>query len=93
MGAGTGSNVYDAMDSAVSSPLLGDGTTSRARRVILNLTASNDTTLDELDTAFDHLRARLSEDASVIWNVDVGPGRAAAVLYATDFERRADSGL
>lgn len=86
MGFGTGATLYDALKSAMRSPLLGDGAINRARTLILNLGASDDTPLAEVNTVLERLVRGIHRDAKVIWSIDIAPGLATAVLYATDFE-------
>ncbi len=67
MGFATGKDkATEAADSAVSSPLL-ETSIDGAKGVIINITASPDITLDEIDAASTMIKNKVSEDANIIW--------------------------
>ncbi len=67
MGFATGKDkATDAADAAVSSPLL-ETSIDGAKGVIINITASPDITLDEIDAASTMIKNKVSDDANIIW--------------------------
>lgn len=69
MGAGTGSGdtrALDAATAAVSSPLLEDLTISGASGLLVNITASDDFGMQEMNEAVDFLQEQVHEDANII---------------------------
>ncbi len=84
VGRGAAATLSAALADAVADPLLGEDTLERARKVILSLTATEETTLDELNRAFDWFQGQLHEDVGLLWNVGIVAGLATAVLYTAD---------
>ena len=67
MGSATGKDkAAVAADMAVSSPLL-ETSIDGAKGVIINITASADVSLDDIDTASTMIKDKVSEDANIIW--------------------------
>lgn len=67
MGFATGKDkATEAADAAVSSPLL-ETAIDGAKGVIINITASPDITLDEIDAASTMIKDKVSDDANIIW--------------------------
>ncbi|MGN0489515.1 MAG: cell division protein FtsZ [Ruminococcus sp.] len=67
MGFATGKDkATEAADAAVSSPLL-ETSIDGAKGVIINITASPDITLDEIDAASTMIKDKVSDDANIIW--------------------------
>jgi cell division protein FtsZ len=67
MGFATGKDkATEAADAAVSSPLL-ETSIDGAKGVIINITASPDITLDEIDAASTMIKNKVSDDANIIW--------------------------
>ena len=55
-----------AADKAISSPLL-ETSIDGAKGVIINITASSDVSLEDIDTASTMIKDKVSEDANIIW--------------------------
>ena len=55
-----------AADMAISSPLL-ETSIDGAKGLIINITASSDVSLDDIDTASTMIKDKVSEDANIIW--------------------------
>ena len=67
MGSATGKDKATvAADKAVSSPLL-ETSIDGAKGVIINITASADVSLDDIDAASTMIKEKVSEDANIIW--------------------------
>ena len=67
MGSATGKDKATvAADKAVSSPLL-ETSIDGAKGVIINITASADVSLDDIDAASTMIKDKVSEDANIIW--------------------------
>ncbi len=67
MGYATGKNkATEAADAAISSPLL-ETSIDGAKGVIINITASPDISLDDIDAASTMIKDKVSEDANIIW--------------------------
>ena len=76
MGAGsaTGDNrAVEAAEKAISSPLLEDISIHGARGVLINITASPDVTLQEVNEAAELIQAEAHEDANIIWGMVIDP--------------------
>ena len=76
MGAGsaTGDNrTVEAAEKAISSPLLEDISIHGARGVLINITASPDVTLQEVNEAAELIQAEAHEDANIIWGMVIDP--------------------
>lgn len=70
MGAGEASGddrAQEAARRAVNNPLLEDVTIDGARGVLINITASDDITIDEISEASDIIGEAAHEDANIIW--------------------------
>ncbi len=69
-GEATGDNrAIEAAEKAVSSPLLDDVSIQGARGVLINVTASPDVTLQEVNEAAELIHAEAHEDANIIWGM------------------------
>ena len=55
-----------AADKAISSPLL-ETSIDGAKGLIINITASSDVSLDDIDAASTMIKDKVSEDANIIW--------------------------
>ena len=67
MGFATGKDkAADAANAAISSPLL-ETSIDGAKGVIINITASPDISLDDIDAASTMIKDKVSEDANIIW--------------------------
>ena len=76
MGAGsaTGDNrAVEAAEKAISSPLLEYISIHGARGVLINITASPDVTLQEVNEAAELIQAEAHEDANIIWGMVIDP--------------------
>ncbi len=70
MGTGTagGENrAIEAAEKAINSPLLEDISIKGAKGVLVNITASSDMTLEEVDAASSLIYKEAAEDANIIW--------------------------
>jgi cell division protein FtsZ len=83
MAFGRGESLMQAMESALSSPLLEEGVLGRARKVILCPGASNETTIEDVQDAIKLLQTRLRDDVDVIRGVVMVEGEPRVTLYAT----------
>ncbi len=90
VGDGTGKDKAEiAAKSAISSPLL-ETSISGAAGIIVNITASPDIGLDEVDTAMGLIKAEASEDANVIFGVAFDPefdDQMKVTVIATGFNK------
>ena len=67
MGSATGKDKATvAADMAISSPLL-ETSIDGAKGLIINITASADVSLDDIDAASTMIKDKVSEDANIIW--------------------------
>ncbi len=76
---------------AISSPLL-ETSIEGARRILMNITASPDITLEEMDLASNMITEEAHPDATVIWGALIDPeldDEMHITLIATDFESAA----
>lgn len=73
-GQASGENrAIEAAEKAVSSPLLEDISIHGARGVLINVTASPDVTLQEVNEAAELIHAEAHEDANIIWGMVIDP--------------------
>lgn len=73
-GQASGENrAIEAAEKAVSSPLLEDVSIHGARGVLINVTASPDVTLQEVNEAAELIHAEAHEDANIIWGMVIDP--------------------
>jgi cell division protein FtsZ len=81
----------EAAEKAISSPLLEDISISGARGVLINVTASPDVTLQEVNEAAELIHSEAHEDANIIWgmvidpNLDSKEGTVRITVIATGF--------
>lgn len=67
-GVGSGENrAIEAVEQAISHPLLEDISMSGARGVLLNITSDSDITMDEMTLVTDRIHQEAGEDADIIW--------------------------
>jgi cell division protein FtsZ len=72
-GEGSGENrALEAAEKAISSPLLEDISISGAKGILINVTASPDVTLQEINEAAAIVHAEAHEDANIIWGMVIG---------------------
>lgn len=96
MGTGESSGENRAMEAAekaISSPLLEDISIHGARGVLINITASPDVTLQEVNEAAELIHAEAHEDANIIWGMVIDPNledKVRVTVIATGFGERAD---
>jgi cell division protein FtsZ len=84
----------EAAERAISSPLLDDMSIHGARGVLINVTASPDVTLQEVNEAAELVHAEAHEDANIIWGMVIDPSfddRVRVTVIATGFGESADS--
>ncbi|WKZ56553.1 MAG: cell division protein FtsZ [Bdellovibrionota bacterium] len=88
-GESSGENrAIEAAEKAVSSPLLEDISIHGARGVLINITASPDVTLQEVNEAAELIHAEAHEDANIIWGMVIDPNlddRVRVTVIATGF--------
>lgn len=78
----------EASEKAISSPLLEDVSIHGARGVLINITASPDVTLQEVNEAAELIHAEAHEDANIIWGMVIDPNLEDCVrvtVIATGF--------
>ncbi len=91
MGTGDSSGenrALEAAEKAISSPLLEDISIHGARGVLINVTASPDVTLQEVNEAAELIHAEAHEDANIIWGMVIDPtleDRVRVTVIATGF--------
>jgi cell division protein FtsZ len=74
-GESSGENrAVEAAEKAISSPLLEDISIHGARGVLINITASPDVTLQEVNEAAELIHAEAHEDANIIWVTVIATG-------------------
>ncbi len=88
-GEASGDNrAVEAAEKAVSSPLLEDISIHGARGVLINVTASPDVTLQEVNEAAELIHSEAHEDANIIWGMVIDENltdRVRVTVIATGF--------
>ncbi len=88
-GEASGDNrAQEAAEKAISSPLLEDISIHGARGVLINITASPDVTLQEVNEAAELIHAEAHEDANIIWGMVIdnnADDRVRVTVIATGF--------
>ncbi len=88
MGSATGKDKATvAADMAISSPLL-ETSIDGAKGLIINITASADVSLDDIDAASTMIKDKVSEDANIIWGAVIDDKMEDAIsvtVIATGF--------
>jgi cell division GTPase FtsZ len=88
-GEGSGENrALEAAEKAISSPLLEDVSIKGARGILINVTASPDVTLQEVNEAAELVHSEAHEEANIIWGMVIDPTREDSVrvtVIATGF--------
>ncbi len=88
-GESSGDNrALEAAEKAVSSPLLEDISIHGARGVLINVTASPDVTLTEVNEAAELIHAEAHDDANIIWGMVIDPDaedKVRVTVIATGF--------
>ncbi len=82
-----------AADMAISSPLL-ETSIDGAMGVIINITASPDISLDDIDAASTMIKDKVSEDANIIWGAVIDEKMEDAIsvtVIATGFDAEGNS--
>ncbi|MFC1891309.1 cell division protein FtsZ [Thermodesulfobacteriota bacterium] len=72
MGTGRASGegrALEAAQQAINSPLLEDISISGAKGLLMNITASHDITMDEIDEASLYIKGEVDENAEIFWGV------------------------
>ena len=78
----------EAAEKAISSPLLEDISIHGARGVLINVTASPDVTLQEVNEAAELIHSESHDDANIIWGMVIDPNLQDSVrvtVIATGF--------
>jgi cell division protein FtsZ len=81
----------EAAERAISSPLLEDLSIKGARGVLINVTASPDVTLQEVNEAAELIHSEAHEEANIIWGMVIDPtveDRVRVTVIATGFGER-----
>ncbi len=93
-GESSGENrAIEAAQKAVSSPLLEDLSISGARGVLINVTASPDVTLQEVNEAAELIHSEAHDDANIIWGMVIDPNmedKVRVTVIATGFGEKAN---
>ena len=88
-GESSGDNrAIEAAEKAISSPLLEDISIHGARGVLINVTASPDVTLQEVNEAAELIHSEAAEDANIIWGMVIDPNledKVRVTVIATGF--------
>lgn len=88
-GESSGENrALEAAEKAISSPLLEDVSIHGARGVLINITASPDVTLQEVNEAAELIHAEADENANIIWGMVIDPlmkDKVQVTVIATGF--------
>jgi cell division protein FtsZ len=88
-GEGSGDNrAVEAAEKAISSPLLEDISIHGARGVLINVTASPDVTLQEVNEAAELIHSEAHEDANIIWGMVIDENlsdKVRVTVIATGF--------
>lgn len=88
-GEATGDNrAIEAAEKAISSPLLEDISIHGARGVLINVTASPDVTLQEVNEAAELIHAEAHDEANIIWGMVIDPNlsdKVRVTVIATGF--------
>lgn len=98
MGTGTGAGenrAIEAAEKAISSPLLEDISIHGAKGVLINVTASPDVTLQEVNEAAELIHAEAHENANIIWGMvidDTLDNQVTVTVIATGFGDEATLG-
>ncbi len=91
MGSGESSGENRAIESAekaISSPLLEDVSIHGARGILINVTAGEDVTLQEINEAAELIHSEAHDDANIIWGMVIDPELSDVVrvtVIATGF--------
>ena len=59
----------EAAQQAINSPLLEDISISGAKGLLMNITASQDITMEEIDEAASYIRGEVDDEAEIFWGV------------------------
>lgn len=88
-GEASGENrAVEAAEKAISSPLLEDVSIHGARGVLINITASPDVTLQEVNEAAELIHTEAHDDANIIWGMVIDENlqdRVRVTVIATGF--------
>ncbi|MCB9030354.1 MAG: cell division protein FtsZ [Deltaproteobacteria bacterium] len=88
-GESSGDNrALEAAEKAISSPLLEDISISGARGVLINVTASPDVTLQEVNEAAELIHSEAHDDANIIWGMVIDDNledKVRVTVIATGF--------
>jgi cell division protein FtsZ len=85
----------EAAERAISSPLLEDLSIKGARGVLINVTASPDVTLQEVNEAAELIHSEAHEEANIIWGMVIDPSvedRVRVTVIATGFGDKKEEG-
>jgi len=83
MGIGIADQLPQAMEKAISCPLLDNGALESAQRIILNINPSEQTSISEIHVALDVLEKRLSEHADIIGGLTGIKDQPMITLYVS----------
>lgn len=93
-GEASGDNrAVEAAEKAISSPLLEDISIHGAKGVLINVSASPDVTLQEVQEAAELIHSEADDDANIIWGMVIDPrleDKVRVTVIATGFGIRAE---
>ncbi|MCI5065685.1 cell division protein FtsZ [bacterium] len=96
-GESSGDNrALEAAEKAVSSPLLEDISIHGAKGVLINVTASSDVTLQEVNEAAELIHSEAHDDANIIWGMVIDPeveDKVRVTVIATGFGKDMEEGI
>ena len=96
-GEASGDNrATEAAEKAISSPLLEDISIHGARGVLINVTASPDVTLQEVNEAAELIHAEADPEANIIWGMVIDPNledKVRVTVIATGFGEKLPESL
>ena len=96
-GEASGDNrAMEAAEKAISSPLLEDISIHGAKGVLINVTASPDVTLQEVNEAAELIHSEAHDDANIIWGMVIDPNvedRVRVTVIATGFGKEMEDAM
>ena len=81
IGIGQGNNIVEAMEQALSCPLLKDSAPYEAESLIVSIAPTAQTTLGEVQTVCDLMEKSYGEDVEFLWGLVEADDQPVVVLY------------
>jgi len=81
IGIGQGNNIVEAMEQALSCPLLKDSAPYEAESLIVSIVPTAQTTLGEVQTVCDLMEKSYGEDVEFLWGLVEADDQPVVVLY------------